>query len=62
MKGEEGRGVDNCGMWVSKEIKSICSVVSIISRKQDGLSTMNYSVRKEGTDEAFGEEKRERHG
>ena len=52
----------NCGMWVSKEIKSIWSIVSIVSEKADGLSTMNYSVRKEGTDGDFGEEKRDRHG
>lgn len=54
--------MDNCGMWVSKEIKSIWSIVSIVSEKADGLSTMNYSVRKEGTDGDFGEEKRDRHG
>lgn len=54
--------MDNCGMWVSKEIKSIWSVVSIVSEKAGGLSTINYSVRKEGTDGAFGEEKRDRHG
>ena len=41
-KGEEGRGMDSCGMWVSKEIKSIWSIVYIVSEKADGLSTMNY--------------------
>lgn len=54
--------MDSWGMWVSKEIKSIWSIVSTVSKKADGLSTMNYSVRKEGTDGAFGEEKRDRHG